>query len=144
MKTIYQTSTLFLFFVISYTTVIAQNTDKQAGISSPNKKSTMQVVFIDRFIVPTSAKAEFLERANHNRNFIRVLPGFIEDAAYEDTTAESQLSIITIAVWENEAAFKKAKTAVAEEYKREGFDPAALMKRLNIQIERGVFKKMQN
>lgn len=54
---------------------MAQKTDQSAGINSPGKKSNMQLVFIDRFVVPNTAKAEFLERMKINRDFIKTLPG---------------------------------------------------------------------
>jgi heme-degrading monooxygenase HmoA len=142
MKTIYQTG-LLLFFVISCTTVMAQNAENRSESNSPSKKSTMQVVFIDRFIVPATSKAEFLERGKANRDFIRTLPGFIENAFYEEIESNGESRFVTLAVWENEDAFKKAKEAVFAEYKRQGFDPLELFKRLNIQAERGVFKKRE-
>jgi heme-degrading monooxygenase HmoA len=143
MKTIYQTGMLLLFFVISCTTAMAQNTGKQTESNSQSKKSNMQVVLIDRFIVPNGAKEEFLERANINRDFIKHLPGFVEDNAYEEV-GEAQTRYVTVAVWANEEAFQKARAAVGEEYKRQNFNPAELVKRLNIQMERGVYKKTRD
>lgn len=102
----------------------------------------MQVVLIDRFVVPTAAKAEFLERANINRDFIKNLPGFVEDNAYEED-GETESRIVTVAVWADEEAFKKARIAVTEEYKRQNFDVAELVKRLHIQMERGIYKRLE-
>ena len=67
----------------------------------------MQVVFIDRFVVPNAAKAEFLERMKINRDFIKTLPGFIEDSAYEEAGgAESHY--VTTALWRDDQAAIKA------------------------------------
>ena len=105
-----------------------------------NKKHGRETVrFIDKFLVPANAKTEFMQRVNFNRNFIKKLPGFIEDAAYERTDEKDNIIFITIAVWENEQAVKKAKEAVQAEYKRQGFDLAAMLERLNITIDRGVY-----
>jgi hypothetical protein len=102
---------------------------------------TMKQIFIDKFLVPQNAKQEFIERLNINRNFIKKLPGFIQDAAYERTDEHGNLVLITIAVWENEAVLEKAKEAVQAEYKKQGFNLAEMMGRLHITIDRGIYKE---
>jgi steroid delta-isomerase-like uncharacterized protein len=100
------------------------------------------VRFIDKFVVPEKAKQEFLERLKINRNFIKNLPGFVEDAAYESTDEQGNLIFITIAVWESEDAVRKAKETVQAEYKREGFNLAAMLERLEITMDRGTYKNV--
>jgi len=77
-----------------------------------------------------------------NRNFVKTLPGFIEDAAYENTDNDGNLVCITIALWESVEALDKAKEAVQAEYKKQGFDLAEMLKRLNIVTDRGVYKEI--
>jgi heme-degrading monooxygenase HmoA len=101
-------------------------------------------IFIDKFFVPANAKSEFIHRMNINRSFIKTLPGFIRDDVYVRHDEEQNLVCITIAVWESEEALAKAKLAVQAEYKREGFDPAAMIERLNIKMDRAVYKKLEN
>ncbi len=134
---------LFLFFIISCTAAFAQNPDKQTGIKLSNKKSTMEVVFIDRFVVSDAAKPEFLERLAINRNFIKHIPGFVEDNCYEEIGTAGERRYVTVAVWKDEEAFKNAREAVIEEYKRQGFDPAAFFKKLNLNPDRGMYKVFQ-
>ncbi len=107
------------------------------------KQDTMQQIFIDRFTVPATAVQEFTERLTINRNFIKKLPGFIRDAAYERTDEQGNLVVITVAVWQNEDAIHKAKEAVQAEYKKQGFNMAAMLERLHITIDRGVYKEAQ-
>lgn len=102
-----------------------------------------RVRFIDKFIVPAKAKQAFLERVAINRSFIKKIPGFIEDHAYENTDEQGNLIYVTIAVWENEEALKKAKEVVQAEYKRQGFDMPGMLKELNITLDRGVYKNAQ-
>ena len=109
--------------------------------SATQKQYSMQQIFIDRFIVPQKAIQEFTERVTINRNFIKKLPGFIRDAAYERTDAQGNLVVITVAVWENEEAINKAKEAVQAEYKKQGFNIAEMLERLNITIDRGIYKE---
>ncbi len=101
-----------------------------------------QKIFIDRFTVPANAKQEFFERMKYNRDFIKTMPGFIEDNAYEAVEDNGNLTIVTVAVWENNDAVNKAKEAVQAEYNRTGFNMPEFLKRLNISIERGVYNKI--
>ena len=106
---------------------------------SNKKPHNGQVNFIDKFSVPPAAQKEFYERMSINRSFIKKLPGFITDAAYEYTDDNGNLICVTVAQWESRDAFNKAREAVQAEYKREGFDAAAMFKRLNITADRGVY-----
>jgi heme-degrading monooxygenase HmoA len=140
MRKIYHAGMMFLFSAIAVT-ARAQNKVTPDSISH-TKKSKMEVILIDRFVIPTAAKSEFLERANINRKFIRALPGFIADTIYEEDGG-TELRIVTVAVWANDEVFQNARASVTEYYKRTGFDMPALIKRLHIQMERGIYKRLQ-
>jgi len=101
------------------------------------------VCFIDKFLVPAVAINEFRERTKINRAFIKKLPGFITDAAYEYTNENGDLVCITVARWANKEALGKAKEAVQAEYQKQGFDPAAFMKSMHITIDRGIYTELQ-
>jgi quinol monooxygenase YgiN len=102
----------------------------------------MEQIFIDRFIVPQSAKAEFLERMAVNRNFIKELPGFTGDEVYEHRDDDGSFRYITIAVWTSKEALDRAKTLVQTEYQREGFDLRAMLERLEIRMERELYHRL--
>jgi heme-degrading monooxygenase HmoA len=103
---------------------------------------TSERIFIDRFIVPQNSKPEFIERMNINRNFIKTLPGFIEDKVYERIDDQGNLICVTVAVWASEEAIKSAREIVQAEYKKEGFNLPAMLERLNISmVERGVYTR---
>ncbi|SDP97852.1 hypothetical protein SAMN05428975_4527 [Mucilaginibacter sp. OK268] len=104
----------------------------------------MQQIFIDKFIIPKNAKQEFTERMNFNRDFIKNLPGFLGDIAYEREDENGNTICITVATWENEDALSQAKTAVQAEYQRINFDPAELLSRLNITMERDTYQPAGN
>lgn len=111
-------------------------------IASLSNDPVNEVQFIDKFLVPAAAKKEFYERVNINRNFIKKLPGFIRDNAYEYTDENGNTVCITIALWKNKEALSAAKIAVQGEYKKTGFDPVEMFKRLNISADRGVYKEV--
>ena len=105
-----------------------------------NKKAHKdQVNFIDKFFVPAAAINEFKERVHINRELIKKLPGFIEDAAYEYTDKDGNLIFITVALWQNSEVLNNAKEAVQAQYKKEGFDAPAMFKRLGITADRGIY-----
>lgn len=102
----------------------------------------MKQIFIDKFTVPSKAVDEFNQRMSYNRNYIRKLQGFNKDAAYKRTDENGNLFVITIAEWESEDAFNKAREAVQAEYKRIGFNFAEMSARLNITVDRGIYKEL--
>jgi len=102
----------------------------------------MKQIFIDKFIVPKDAYKEFIQRMNYNRNFIRKLSGFIEDAAYERNDENGNIIVVTVAIWESQDALTKAKEIVQVEYKRIGFNPVEMFTRLNINMDRGIYKEI--
>ncbi|MBC9911411.1 ester cyclase [Chitinophaga varians] len=109
-----------------------------SDIGAPAKQE--EVYFIDKFTVPAQAVAEFTERVNYNRSFIRQLEGFITDKVYQHQEENGQIAIVTVATWKNQGSLDNAKAQVMEEYKRIGFEPAAFYQRLGIKMDRGVYQ----
>lgn len=99
--------------------------------------------FIDKFLVPKQGIDEFRQRTAANRAFIHKLPGFIEDAVYERNDENGDLVVITVAQWQSEEAVNRAKAAVQEYYKQIGFNPPEMIARLKIQMDRGIYTKLE-
>jgi len=97
------------------------------------------VQFVDKFILPAAAKEEIMQRMNYNRKFLRTLPGFIKDEAFERKDEQGNTVLLTVATWASEQAMAKAKEAVQIEYKRIGFNPNELFQRHNIKLERDIY-----
>lgn len=116
--------------------VISTNTitDRLGFVQQMTYKDRVQ--FIDKFTVPSASRQAFYERMRINREFIKKLPGFLEDHAYEHIDDAGNLVCVTIAHWVNMDEVNKAKEAVQAEYRKQGFDPAEMFKRLNISLER--------
>jgi hypothetical protein len=101
----------------------------------------MKQIFIDKFIIPANAGTEFTDRLNYNRNFIKKLEGLIEDSIYQRTDEIGNTVLITIAIWQNAEVLGRAKAAVQAEYQRIGFNPAELLTKLNITMERDIYNE---
>jgi heme-degrading monooxygenase HmoA len=97
-------------------------------------------VLIDTFIVPEESRARFLEEVHKSATFLRTVPGFVEGFVYEKD-GESRHNVVTIAVWKDEEAFQNAKKSAAEGFKKIGFNPPEIMKNLNVEIERAVYRR---
>lgn len=139
-----KTNLLIGIICLAFFTIKADAQTAIVNSERESKKSeTMKQIFIDTFIVPEKSKQEFLERVTINRNFIKHLNGFIKDHAYERTDENGNLIYMTIAVWENEAVLKKAKETVQAQYKKEGFNIFEMFKRLNIVMDRNIYKEAQ-
>ena len=101
----------------------------------------MEVVLLDKFIVPEESKAAFLAEVRKSSAFLRTLPGFVEGFVFESTDGGSRHNVVTTAVWKNDEAFQNAKKSAAEEFERIGFNPPEIMRKLKVEIERGIYRR---
>lgn len=101
----------------------------------------MKKVLIDTFVVPEESKSIFLDRVRQVQAFLRTLPGFVEGFLHERVEGTGRFNIVTTAVWESESALENAKSAATEEFKKAGFNPQEMMKRLNVEVERAIYHR---
>jgi len=99
----------------------------------------VEVVLIDKFIVPEESKVAFLAEVRNSSALLRTLPGFVEGFVYENVHGGSRHNFVTTAVWKDEDAFQNAKKRAAEEFQKIGFNPPEIMKRLKVEMERGIY-----
>jgi hypothetical protein len=122
---------------------MGRNSPANISSSANNLAISDTIRFIDKFLVPQNSVGEFAERMRYNRAFLRNLPGFVRDEAYQQTDESGTFIIVTIATWSNPESVANAKNAMMAEYKRIGFDPSAFYQRLNIKMERGLYYAMK-
>jgi len=106
------------------------------------QKENAHIYRIDKFKVPAAAREEFLSRVRTSNEVLHTIPGFVEDRFFEQLGATGDSKIVTIAVWENEQAFSKAKLLVQEHYKKIGFNPADIIKRLGIEADMDAYTNL--
>ncbi len=109
-------------------------------VTTPIGGGQNALTFIDKFHVPAAGIQEFEERVRHNRAILRALPGFIRDEAYAHTDDQGDMTCITVAIWKDQASIDQAKKCVQEAYQKEGFNMPAMLSRLGITMERGIYK----
>ena len=101
----------------------------------------METVLIDQFVVPEATLDEFLRQVHHSASIVRSCPGFIEGYVFRRTVGEGRVNVVTTAVWASSAAMEDAKQSIFAEFDKRGFNPPEIMKRLGVQIERGVYTR---
>src|SRR5215475_7063947 len=99
----------------------------------------MQTVLIDKFVVREESRAAFLEVSRRIQGVLKTLPGFVEGFVYEKREGAGRDDVITIAVWKTEDAYNDARKAMGIKLQELGLDPQEIMRRLNVQMERGVY-----
>lgn len=95
---------------------------------------------IDKFEVPEAAKAEFFQRVHSIHEFLRTLPGFVQEVVLEQTGGPGTFNLITIVVWDSSEAMALAKQQADERYRETGFKPAEFLKRLGIEADMGSYQ----
>lgn len=101
----------------------------------------MQVVLIDTFVVPDASRTALVKAARESAAFLRTLPGFVEGYIFEKTGGDSPHTIVTTAVWQDQAAFENAQKSAAAEFQRVGFNPREIMSNLNVTIQRAMYQR---
>jgi len=96
-------------------------------------------VLIDKFTVPEDSRAAFIETSRRIQDVVKTLPGFVEGFVYGKKEGAGRDNIVTTAVWETEDAYNNAKKAMAVKLQDLGLNPQEVMRRLNVQMERGVY-----
>jgi heme-degrading monooxygenase HmoA len=101
----------------------------------------VETILIDQFVVPETAVEEFLRHAHFSANVVKTRPGFVEGYVFKRANGDGRVNVITTAVWASQAAMDAAKKSIAEEFAKIGFNPPEIMKRLGVQIERGIYQR---
>lgn len=101
------------------------------------------VYFVDEFEIPQEAYRQFKEKLEYNRIFIKKLKGFVSDEVIMKTDSSSHITLMTIAIWENEQSLIAAKKSVQKEYRRINFNPNEFNKNLNIKMKRDIYSHLE-
>ena len=63
---------------------------------------TEHIFRVDKFVVPRSARDEFLSRVKVTHEVLRRQPGFVRDNLLEQFSGPGEFNIVTIAEWESQ------------------------------------------
>ena len=108
----------------------------------PPSQNHRPVYRIDKFKVPSAARNEFLERAREIQSFLSTLPGFVEDAIYEQLGGPGAFNFVTLVAWESAEAAEAAKNAVSARFEAKGFNPQQFRARLGIEADAALYQQI--
>lgn len=99
--------------------------------------SLSRVYRLDKFLVPSASREEFLVKVQQTHAILNSQPGFIQDILLEKPATGESFTSVTQVEWENTEFLEKARAVIDARHKREGFSPRAMWDRLGIQAEIG-------
>ncbi|ACE84593.1 antibiotic biosynthesis monooxygenase family protein [Cellvibrio japonicus] len=109
----------------------------QSGVDS------VRVYRLDKFIVPHTAREEFLARVKSIHSLLKTQPGFIQDFLLEQPIDERHFSLATLVEWQDQRSIAAARAEVKAEYDKTGFNPQQAMERLGITMELGNYTSVR-
>ena len=101
-----------------------------------------KVYRVDKFIVPSDAREEFLGKVHATHVLLRAQAGFVQDFILEQASGPGEFNFVTIVEWENDAAMEPVRQAVAALHQRMNFDPHELFARLGIRADLGNYERV--
>jgi len=104
--------------------------------------ASQHIYRVDKFVVPTSARSEFLARANAIRDVLKTQDGFIRDTYLEQFAGPGEFNIVTVAEWKSHAHVDNAKSAVAAFIQSANFDPQEMYQRLGIKADIAFYREI--
>jgi hypothetical protein len=111
--------------------------------SSPTPVFPKPVFRVDIFNVPQRARRRFLEAVEETHRVLRSIPGLIEDHIIERPAGPGASTIVTIAMWKDEATVRHARGVVSAWHNRTGFNPQTLMRELGVEAAIGEFRPVE-
>jgi heme-degrading monooxygenase HmoA len=97
---------------------------------------------VDKFKVPSAAREEFIDRVHKSHEFLRTLPGLIQDHVLEQTSGPGEFNFVTIIVWNSIESIEAARKAVMAKYEEIGFNPQEMYARLGIKADIAVYQEI--
>ena len=96
---------------------------------------SQRVYRVDKFVVPDSAREEFIEKVRRTHDALRQQEGFLQDFVLEQSTGPGEFNFVTIVEWESPGVLERARSAVVALHRRMNFHPLELFARLGIKAD---------
>ena len=98
---------------------------------------------VDKFVVPSSAQEEFLDRVRRTHAFLKAQPGFLQDCVLEQFSGPGEFNIVTTVEWASQEAFENASAVVSARYREMNFNPQETLARLGIKADLANYKRLE-
>lgn len=102
----------------------------------------MHVFKVDKFMVPETAKNEFLEKLHATHRLLEQQPGFVRQFLLEQQGGPGKFNFVTLVEWESQEAIGAAREAVYALQQQMNFDPQEMWTRLGIRADLATYREM--
>jgi heme-degrading monooxygenase HmoA len=104
----------------------------------------LQAVYrVDKFVVPSPAREEFLERARRTHSLLQAQPGFVQDFILEQSSGPGEFNFVTLVEWASQEAFENARQAVQKLHAEMKFNPQETIARLGIKADIANYTRLE-
>lgn len=98
---------------------------------------------VDKFIVPSHACEEFINKVRNTHELLRTLPGFLQDFVLEQSAGPGEFNFVTMVEWDSLKSVEDAKTAVMAMHKEMNFSPQEMLARLGIKADLANYRRIE-
>ena len=98
---------------------------------------------VDKFMVPSEGREEFLAAVTVTHELLRKQDGFLRDLVLEQRSGPRMFNFVTLAEWTGPEAIERASKGVADLHRQVGFDRQAFMSRLGVKADIGTYERLQ-
>ncbi|MDE2289849.1 MAG: antibiotic biosynthesis monooxygenase [Burkholderiales bacterium] len=97
---------------------------------------------VDKFVVPVEALPEVIAQIKRVHTILEKVPGCLRRRVLSQTGGTGEFNVINYIEWASADAIAAAVQVVQQQFEREGFDPAAFVKRLGVRADMGFYSEV--
>lgn len=98
---------------------------------------------VDKFVIPSAAREEFLDKVRRTHSLLKTQPGFLQDLILEQSSGPGEFNFVTIVEWASQEAFDNARNAVQKLQREMNFNPQEIFARLGIKADIANYKRLE-
>jgi heme-degrading monooxygenase HmoA len=98
---------------------------------------------VDKFVVPSSAREEFLVKVRRTHEVLKAQPGFLQDFVLEQSSGPGEFNFVTLVEWASQEAVENARAAVGALHRGMNFDAKELFARTGIKADVANYSRLE-
>ena len=109
----------------------------------PTFHESERIYRVDKFVVPSHALDEFIDKVQQTHSALKTVEGFIQDFILEQADGSGEFNIVTIVIWENATSIEKARQVVKAKHEAMNLDAREMYARLGIKANIATYKRRE-
>jgi heme-degrading monooxygenase HmoA len=98
---------------------------------------------VDKFVIPSAAREEFLDKARRTHALLKTQPGFLQDLILEQSSGPGEFNFVTIVEWASQEAVENARASVQKLHREMNFNAQELFTRFGIKADIANYKRVE-